>query len=165
MTLYEIANDYLRFMEAAENEEIPEDALADTLESIFGEVEEKADNIACMLKNLGADIAAIKAEEDRLAERRQKKERLYERIKQYLSNELLRAGIEKVETARNKITFRKSSPVETDANFLEWALKYRDDLVTYGKPSINKTKVKQAIESGQQIEGARIVTKKNIQLG
>ena len=72
--------------------------------------------------------------------------------------------MDKVETARNKITFLKSEPVEVDATFLEWALKYRDDLITYGKPSANKTKIKEAIKNGQEIVGARIVSKKNIQI-
>lgn len=164
MKLYELSNDYLALMNAIENDELPEEAVADTLESIVVGIEDKADNIACVLKNLSADIAAIKAEEERLAERRKSKERLHERIKQYLSDTLLLTGIDKVETARNKITFLKSEAVETDKDFLEWALKYRDDLITYGKPSANKTKIKEAIKNGQEIVGAQIVSKQNIQI-
>ena len=164
MKLYELSNDYLALMEAIENDELPEEAVADTLESIVVGIEDKADNIACILKSISADINAIKTEEDRLAERRKKKERLHERIKQYLSDELLKVGMDKVETARNKITFRKSEAVEIDATFMEWALTHRDDLLTYGKPTVNKTKVKDAIKSGAEIVGAQIVSKQNIQI-
>ena len=84
MKLYELTNDYMDLLYAIDNEEIPEEAITDTLEAITASIEEKADNIACMLKGLEAEAQAIKAEEDRLKERRQAKERAYEKIKAYL---------------------------------------------------------------------------------
>ena len=65
MKLYELTNDYLALLDAIDNDEIPEEAIADTLESITACIEDKADSIACLLKNLDADIVAIKAEEAR----------------------------------------------------------------------------------------------------
>ena len=52
MKLYEIANDYLALLQAIDEGEIPEEAIADTLEAIEGEIEFKADNLACVLKTL-----------------------------------------------------------------------------------------------------------------
>lgn len=166
MKLYEIANDYLALMQAIDNDEIPEEAISDTLEAITGEVEVKADNIACLLKNLDADIVAIKAEETRLAERRKAKEKSAERVKQYLADTLQRMSIDKVETARNKISFRKSESVEVfDENaFVKWALGNRDDLLTFTDPKVNKTEVKKALKSGVEIEGAQLVSNMNIQI-
>lgn len=164
MKLYEIANDYLTLVQAVEDEEIPEEAIHDTLESIEGEIEEKADNIACLLKELDADCAAIRAEELKLAARRKTKERLYERIKQYLSEELLRIGMAKVETARNKITFRRSESVDVTSDFLAWAADNRADLLTYAEPTANKTVIKKALKEGAEIPGATLVTKSNIQI-
>lgn len=165
MKLYEVANDYLSLMVAIENGEIPEEAVKDTLEAIEGEIEIKADNIACMLKNLDADIVAIKAEETRLAERRKTKEKAYERIKQYLSETLQRAGLDKVETARNNISFRKSEAVEIDEEvFMEWARANRGDLLTFSAPKANKTEIKKALKSGAEIVGAELVSKNNIQI-
>lgn len=166
MKLYEIANDYLALMQAIDNDEIPEEAISDTLEAITGEIEVKADNIACLLKNLDADIVAIKTEEVRLAERRKAKENTRERVKQYLSDTLQRMGIDKIETARNKISFRKSESVEVldEQTFLKWAQENRDDLLTYSAPKVNKTEVKKALKSGVEIEGAQLVSNMNIQL-
>ena len=42
-----LKNDYLALMRAIDDDEIPEEAIADTLEAIKGEIEIKADNIAC----------------------------------------------------------------------------------------------------------------------
>ncbi len=164
MKLYEIANDYMALMNAIDNDEIPEEALADTLEAITGEIEVKADNIACMLKELDAEIGAIKAEETKLAERRKSKERAYDRLKQYLSDTLVRVGLDKVETARNKITFRKSESVEVGEDFIKWAVEHRGDLLTYAEPKANKTEIKKALKEGAEIVGAEIVSKMNMQL-
>lgn len=166
MRLYELTSDFLAFLEAIENEEIPEDAIADTLESITAGIEEKADSIACMLKSLAAEITAIRAEEIRLAERRKVKERQQERIREYLSESLLRAGIDKVDTARCRITFRKSESVEVidDTAFSEWAMTNRDDLLTYSQPSINRTAIKSALKNGEEIPFVQIAQKQNIQI-
>ena len=164
MKLYELANDYMALMQAIDNGEIPEEAIADTLEAIKGEIEIKADNIACILKNLDADVAAIKAEEERLAARRKAKEKTHERIKQYLSLMLQNVGVGEVETARNKITFRKSEAVNIDPTFIAWARVNRDDLLNYGAPTANKTEIKKALKGGAEIPGAHLVTNMNIQL-
>jgi hypothetical protein len=165
MKLYELTNDYLALLDAIDNGEIPEEAIADTLEAITEEIESKADSIACVLKNLDADIIAIKAEEVRLAERRKAKEKSYERIKQYLSETLQAAGLDKIETARNKITFRKSESVEIDEDaFIIWAQKNRDDLLTYSAPKVNKAEVKKSLKNGDSIVGAELRINSNIQL-
>jgi hypothetical protein len=164
MKLYELANDYMDLMQAIEDGEIPEDAIADTLEAVKGEIEVKADNIACMLKNLEADAKAIKAEEERLAERRKAKEKTHGRIKQYLSNMLQNMGIGEVETARNKITFRKSESVDVDDNFVCWAAEFRDDLLTFTPPTANKTAIKKALKDGAEIPGVQLITNQNIQI-
>ncbi len=166
MKLYELTNDYLAFLEAIDNDEIPEEAIADTLEAITGEIEVKADNIACILKSLEAEVAAIKAEEVKLAQRRKAKENLHERVKKYLSDTLLFAGIDNIETARNRITFRKSESVEVadTSAFILWAQSNRDDLLTYGAPTVNKTAIKKALKDGAEIVGAELRIKNNIQI-
>ena len=166
MRLYEIAQEYEAFIAAVEAGEIPEEAVADTLESITSMIEEKADNIACLIKNTMAEAEAIKAEEKALAERRKQKENLVDRLKTYLADTLTGAGYAKLETARNKLTFRKSESVavEDEGAFIEWARKGRDDLLTYKEPTLNKTAIKKALAAGEQIAGARIESKINLQL-
>ena len=164
MKLYEIANDYLALLQAIDEGEIPEEAIADTLEAIEGEIEFKADNLACVLKTLNAEVSAIKAEEKALAERRKQKEAASERIKNYLSEVLQRLGINKLESARNKITFRKSESVVVDDSFILWARENRADLLNFSDPTANKTAIKTALKEGAEIEGAYIESKQNIQI-
>lgn len=166
MKLYELAADYEAFIAAIEAGEIPEEAIIDTLESIESAIEDKVENIACLLKNLAAEAAAIKVEEDKLAERRKSKEKAHERFKAYLSDMMLKCGKTKFESARNKISFRKSDAVSIDdeEKFLEWAAVEHDEYLTYKSPSINRTAIKKAIESGIKIDGAHIEIRQNIQI-
>lgn len=164
MKLYELANDYVALMQAIDNDELPEECIADTLEAITGEIEIKADNIACMLKNIEAEVKAIKEEEANLATRRKTKEKAYERLKEYLSTTLQSLSIDKVETARNKITFRKSESVEIDDTFIEWAQKHREDLLKYSAPTADKTEIKKILKGGAELQGAQLISKQNIQI-
>ena len=164
MMLYEIAADYINFLEAVENGDIPEEAIEDTLEAIKSSFEEKSDNIACLIKNLEAEISAIEAEEARLAERRKAKKRRKDRIKRYLESAILLTGVNKIETARNRITFRKSEVVTVDETFIEWAKANRDDLLTFAEPTPNKTEIKKALKEGTEIVGAELRVNNNIQI-
>lgn len=166
MTLYEIATDYKNFIDAVENGEVPDEAITDTLESIKALLEDKADNIACLIKNMTADAEAIKAEETRLAERRKQKEATADRLKTYLADMLIKAGQTNLETARNKLSFRKSEVVTVDneAEFIEWAMNENRDLLTFKAPTISKTAIKKALADGQAIDGVRIESKSNLQI-
>ena len=166
MKLYEIAVEYQNFLEAIENGDIPEEAIIDTLESITSILEDKADNIACLIKNMSAEAEAIKAEEVKLSERRKAKEKQVDRLKEYLSTTLLASGYTKIETARNKITFRKSESVAVDdeAEFIKWAMGNEDTYLTYKDPTINKTAVKEALKNGIELNGVRIESKQNLQI-
>ena len=166
MTLYEIATEYKNFIEAVENGDVPEEAINDTLESIQSLLEDKADNVACVIKNLNAEAEAIKAEETRLAERRKQKEATVDRLKTYLADMLTKSGYDKLETARNKMSFRKSEVVtiENEAKFIEWAMNENRDLLTFKAPTISKTAIKKALSEGQAFEGVSIESKANLQI-
>lgn len=167
MKLYELANDYENLMAAIENGDIPEEALADTLESITALLDEKADNIACWIKQLTAEVEAIKAEEDKLKARRTAKLKRAERLTEYLAECLTNSGIPKIETARNVISFRKNPPAvvfDDEAKFIEWAQVHADGLLNYAKPKVDRVAVKVALENGAEIEGCRIESKLNIQI-
>lgn len=167
MRLYELTHDYENLMAAIENGDIPEEALADTLESITALLDEKADNIACWIKQLIAEAEAIKAEEDKLKARRTAKLNRAERLTEYLAECLTNGGISKLETARNVISFRKTPPkvvFDNESKFIEWAQAHADGLLNYGKPTVDKTAVKVALENGATIEGCRIESKLNLQI-
>ncbi len=93
MKLYDLAQNYAQLLEMAE--EMDSDAIVDTLSALQDAIEDKAENIAKLVKNLEADAKIIKEEEQRLAERRRAIEAKIERLKSYLQEQLETAGIEK----------------------------------------------------------------------
>ena len=163
MKLYEIKDLFIKFADMVENGEIEEEAIADTLESIEGEFEEKADNIACLIKTFEAEAEAIKAEEKNLKERRERKERQADSLKNYISSTMLQLGKAKVETARNVLFFRKSTSlmIENEDWFME---KYPELVKTEIKKSIPKKEVTDLIKQGQEFTGVMLVEKQNLQI-
>jgi len=163
MKLYEIKDLYMRFCEMVENGEIDEDAIADTLESIDGEFEDKADNIACLIKTCQAEAEAIKAEEKALAERRKVKENQINNLKTYISNTMQTLGKTKIETARNVLSFRKSTALNISNE--EWFMqKYPELVKTEIVKSIPKKEVTDLIKAGQEFVGAELVERMNLQI-
>ena len=63
MRLYELAEQWDAVFNMMEDGETDEQVIFDTLESIEGEIEDKADNYAKMIRNLQASVDVLKAEE------------------------------------------------------------------------------------------------------
>lgn len=164
--IFQLNDELERFMEMVDEGEIPEEAIADTLEGLEGEIDAKLDDIACACKNLEALINDIKREEDALKERRKSRERRLERLREYMTSAMILSGREKLETGRNKISFRTSKGVKianTD-EFIAWAKVNAPSLLTVTvseKPAL--TEIKSAL--GQMdIPGVCLEERKNIQI-
>lgn len=171
--LYELTGAYKDFqdkfdlyVEAVEAGELPEDAIWDSLDAIDGEFEEKADNIACLYKVTMYSIAAKDAEIKRMKERMTVEKSAAERLLKYLSTSMQTIGKEKIETTRNRLSFRRSEKVliDDEDNFVQWAQEYNPDLLTYKMPEPNKTVIKKILKSGQAIEGCRVEQCNNLQI-
>lgn len=108
MTIYEISNDYNAFLEMMDSDEFDPQTIKDTLESIEGEFEDKADNYAKIMKNFEVEIAGLKAEEDRLKSRRKKLEDNISRMKQVLFDNMKMTGKVKFKTGLFSFTIAKN---------------------------------------------------------
>ena len=165
MSLYDIAKNLNDFMDAVDRGEIPEEAVYDTLESLDMQLDDKIDNVACMIKNLAAEAKSIKEEADNLTARAKAKANKAEWLKGYLATQMQLSNKEKFESKRNKLTFRKSESVEVNEEaFIKWAAHGHDELLTYKPPVPNKTAIKELLKSGGTAEGAEIVVKQNLQI-
>lgn len=160
MTLYEIKDSYLEFLELVANGEIPEEAIADTKEFLEVDFTDKVDNIASYIKNLTAEAFAIREEEKALAERRQAKEAKIDRLKDYLSINLQALGRDVVETSRNRVSFRKSTSLQYEPE----ALDKLDDSWFVTKREVKKKDLTEAIKAGQTFDGIYLQEKRNLQL-
>lgn len=98
MKLYELTEQWDAVFNMLEDGETDEQVIFDTLESIEGEIEDKADNYAKMIRNLQASVDMLKAEEERLYQRRKSTENHIQRLKDNLQANLEFIGKTKFKT-------------------------------------------------------------------
>lgn len=98
MKLYELTEQWDAVFNMMEDGETDEQVVFDTLEAIEGEIEDKADNYAKIIRNLQASVDALKAEEDRLYQRRKSAENHIQRLKDTLQANLEFIGKTKFKT-------------------------------------------------------------------
>lgn len=155
MSLYQLAQDWKALYEQIDD--IPEDAFSDTIEAIEGEFDEKADNIACLIKSIDAEADGIKAEVESLKQRESSKRAKSSRLREYLRQQMEIIGKKKIESPRNCISLAKApAKVIMDDNFLSWAEEQADYLLKYKAPEPDKAAIKKALENGNQIPYAHL---------
>lgn len=109
--------------------------------------------IAKVVLDTRAEIAALKAEEERLAERRQRFERKEERLMQVLQREC--AG-EKTDLGVATVRYRNTARVDVQdtSRAVAWLLQNQHaDCIRTKEPEIDKTAVRRLISDGQSIPG------------
>ena len=162
-TLYEIDKAILSVIENGyqvdmETGEILFDC--DDLESLQAAKDKKLEGCACYVKNLLADVEALKFEEMALATRRKQKEKRIEHMKRYLAASMDLDGMKTFETPKCKLSFRKSTALEIKdesripQNYTVEKTVYQPD----------KAKIKDAIKLGVIVPGAQLVERKNLQV-
>ena len=150
MTIYEIDQAIMECVDLETGEIID----TEQLDRLQMEREKKLENVACWIKDLKAEAEALKAEKQALAERQRVAENKAESLKKWLAYAL--QG-EKFKTTKCAISFRKSEAVEVTDEGLNNLMKEHDELLTYKAPEPNKTKIKQALKDGLNVEGVQLV--------
>ena len=99
MTLYELTDEWMALLEMMDDPEIDEQTILDTMESVGGEIEDKAEAYAKIIRELESRISGIKAEVDRLTSRRRTMEANIDRMKRTLQDAMVITGKTKFRTA------------------------------------------------------------------
>lgn len=154
MTLYEIDQEILSLVN--EDGEIAD---LEAFEALNLAREQKIENVACWIKNLKADAAAIREEEKALSDRRRANENKAERLENFLAYAL--KG-EKYNSPRVNITYRKSEAVELDVPDEVFMERYTEFVKV--TPTINKTAIKDALKAGITNIPAHLSERQNMQI-
>lgn len=144
MNLYTISESYQELLDLIEMGEIPEEAIADTLEAVEGEFVDKVDSIACCIKAKKAEIEAIKAEAKKLTDRVSTKQNAVDRLEKYLFDTMVKLDKKKVETPRNVISVRNKAPsvhIPNELDFINWAKKRKPELLDFKDPTPSKKRI------------------------
>lgn len=123
--------------------------------------EAKIENLALLYKETRATAEAIKAEADRLVQRRRVLEHNMRRMQEYLA--LVLDG-EKFASPRCAVSYRRSEATETDPEFIDWAREHRPELLMEQSPKIDTAQLKRELKDGLVCDHARLVERQNVQV-
>lgn len=154
MRLYDIASDYKRLQDMLDSAETPEEmrqTLQDTLESVAGDFEDKAANIAALIADIRATISGCEDEIARLTEKKARLSSQVDSLKKYLFSEMQFTGLRKVQAGTWQISIAKNGGKAP----IVWADGIRvDDLpaeFVKVEKSLDTQAVRQALEKGETL--------------
>ena len=153
-TIYELTDAYKTVEDMLYDGETDEQTIMDTLEAIDGEIEEKADNYAKLIKNLQADAMALKAEEERMYARRKSLENKAQRLKDRLQANLEFIGKTKFRTLLFSFSIAKNGgkqPLSITDNLDEIPGKY----LIPQPPKVNNDAIRELLQD-KEVEWAHL---------
>lgn len=154
MKLYELTEQWEDVFNMMEDGETDEQVIFCTLESIEGEIEDKADNYAKMIRNLQASVDVLKAEEERLYQRRKSTENHIQRLKDNLQANLEFIGKTKFKTDLFSFSVAKNGgkqPLSITDNLDEIPGKY----LIPQPPKVNNDAVRELLKD-KEVEWAHL---------
>lgn len=147
--LYKLKNNYEEVLSMLYQDDIDEQMILDTLECIEGDIEDKADNYAKIIKELLGDAEKIKKEKQRLEVRQKSFEKRAELLKNNLQNTLKRIGKTKFKTELFSFNIQKNGgklPLIIDD--IE---KVPNEYFKHTEKELDNTKIREAIDLGEEI--------------
>ena len=156
LALYTIAEAFSKLDEMVENDS----SLVEYLDGVQMQLQEKVNNIVRYSRNLELTAEMIDVEIKRLSELKSVYKNKSDSLKDYISYSMQKNGIEKVETDIARLSFRKSQTVEIE-DISKLPERF---VVTKVSKTADKKAIKEAIENGEAVEGARIDNHNNLQI-
>ena len=161
-SLFALTNEYRDAAMKLAEMDMDAQTVADTLESLSGDLEVKAQNVALMVRCFEADAANCKQWAKDANERAKAIEARAERMRDYLASNLEACGIEKVEGPGVAISFRKSSAVVIDGADLLPAKYMR--VKPAPAPEPDKAQIATDIKAGVEVPGAHLEQRRSLQI-
>lgn len=123
------------------------------------EMQRKSLSVAYMIKTMDYNIDVLDKEIDRLQALKQKASNAKEFLKQRLSEAMQLFGVERLDGGNIKLFFRKSESVE-----ITGPGELPEKFFIPKPPEPSKTLIKAAIKAGEEVPGAHLVEKQNLQI-
>lgn len=108
--LYELTNSYTNLLELLDNKDVPAELVVKSLGEVKEEIEDKAENIAKLIKMLEVDIEGYRAEELRLQVNRKSLENKVDSLKDYLEESMKAIGKTKFKGKLFSFNIQKNAP-------------------------------------------------------
>lgn len=154
LRLYQIADDYLTALDAlAELDDLPAEAIADTLEGLAGTFQDKAANVAAYIRTLDAEAAAIADARQAMERRQSALERHAGRLRDYLKGQMERTGIPRVNSPWIAVRVQSNPPsvvIEDETRLPEC---FKQEVTTV---KLLRCNIAKALKAGEPVTGTRL---------
>lgn len=152
--LFELAANYRALADRLNDLDLPEEVIADTLESESGELTDKSTNVAKVFRNLEADADKIEEAAKQMIARAKAIRRRSDSLKQYLHSNMEKAGITKIESPWFVISIKQNpEAVKVDDEESIPRDYFKEIPASY---SLDKALIKQAIKDGFNVPGCHL---------
>lgn len=160
MTLYELTDDYLEIASMIDDPDVDPQTIADTLESIGGEIEDKAENYAKVIANATAEADGLAKEIERLTRRKKAIETNARRVKDTLQNAMVITGKMKFKTPLFSFGIQKNPASLEIAEGTTIPERY----LIPQEPKVDKAAIKAALKDGEVIDGCTLVQGESLRI-
>lgn len=107
MRLYDIAQEYAQLLQMVDVGQLTQEMVADTLESIGAEFDDKARNCMMIVRQMQSDSAGVSAEIDRLKALQKSIDSSADNLLDYIKAGMLSTGKDKLDLGLFKLTLRQ----------------------------------------------------------
>lgn len=153
--LYQLAADYKEAAERLSESGLDEQTITDTLEGLSGDIEQKAINLAKLIRNIEAETSAIRSAVDDMVKRANAEEAKAKRLRDYLKDCLQQAEIRRV-SCQFFVVSLKATPA---AVVIDDEKLIRGDLMVWPPappPKPDKRAIAEVIKAGEEVAGAHL---------
>ena len=149
--IYELTNELSVLWDLMESGELDDDALIGAFDVAKEDLAIKLEGYCKFIKNLESDIQGLKAEEQRLCDRRKTMENTIDRCKNAMKFALNTAGERKIACGTFTVAVQDTTPsVVLDEPYIE---NIPEEYLVPQEPKIDKKKIKADIDAGKDLEG------------
>lgn len=142
-----------QFLELANNEDLPSEAILDTLEAMEGDINTKALSLADWALDMDGNIEKIDAAIERLQAKKKTITNRKESLIEYLRNNMEATGISKIQCPLFSITLvagRESVAISDESAIPDEFMRVKTDI------SPDKNAIAKALKDGKEVTGASL---------
>lgn len=157
LSLYNITENFITLFEKAENGELTQEELQKQGNDLALALKNKSTSVVGYVRNSELTSEAIKNEIDRLTAMKKALDNRTSKFKEYVKENMERLDLKKIETKLGTLSVA-SNPASVEIfNETLVSEEYKKEKVTV---TIDKTAIKNALKSGKEVQGARLIEDK-----
>ena len=160
MNLYELTENYRNLQDLLENPEIDQDLIEKALDEVEEQLEEKAENIAKLIKTLESEVTGFKTEEKRLADRRKSLENRIAALKRYIDASMKATGKKRFKGQLFSFNIQKNPP---SVNITDSTLIPKEYYIQQ-EPVLDKKTVLAELKNGVIVPGAELLQTESLRI-